>query len=47
MKKSEQSELKVGSLITAYCLFKKNDKGIALTFNKKKAKTSEKVLVPK
>jgi len=47
MKKSEQSELKVGSLITAYCLFKKNDKGIALTLNKKKAKTSEKVLVPK
>ena len=47
LKKSEQSELKVGSLITAYCLFKKKDKGIALTLNKKKAKTLEKVIVPK
>ena len=32
---------KVGSIVKAYALFKKKDKGVALTMNKTKAKATE------
>ena len=34
----DQSDFKIGSVVKAYVLFKKKDKGVALTLSKKKAK---------
>lgn len=37
-KEFDQSAFKIGSLVKTYVLFKKKDKGVALTMSKKKAK---------
>ena len=37
-KEFDQSSFKIGSLVKTYVLFKKKDKGVALTMSKKKAK---------
>ena len=38
----DQSDFKIGSVVKAYVLFKKKDKGVALTLSKKKAKVEQK-----
>jgi len=40
-KNYDEANYKVGTVIKAYCLFKKKDKGLALTLSKKKAKAEE------
>jgi len=37
----DESQFKVGNIVKAYVLFKKKDKGVALTLSKKKAKASD------
>jgi len=39
-KAHEQSQFKIGNIVKAYVLFKKKDKGLALTLSKKKARAA-------
>jgi ribosomal protein S1 len=40
-KNFDESQYKVGTVLKAYCLFKKRDKGLALTLSKKKVKDAQ------